>query len=139
MIPSRRALLTGAGASLIAAQLRIESACVDLGDKRILDLDQQRFGGGGRGASESRPDTFGGIGSERSGRVISPVSIFLQRLHHDPVEFTAQRLADAVNIRAAVFGNGRQILGFQRADANARSGRIDFANHPPHLIKTRFS
>ena len=73
------------------------------------------------------------------GRLVAPRAVLLQRLHHDPVQLAAdQSTLSFFGSDLAVGGDGWQRVA-ERADPQARLGRLFFADDPPHFVEGRLS
>ena len=113
------------------------------------DAGQQRHGDGGSGSEpelvpshEAREQIAGArrtghdrlilqmpaeVGGEAVGGFVAAAAVFLERLHHDPVEVAADLFAEFQRLSAALAGDVRK-GGAEGADAGARFGRFLFAD-----------
>ena len=76
------------------------------------------------------------VAREIVGRFVAARAVLLQRLHHDPVQLVAQRVAQLDRIGPAMFGHGGGGLA-HRADARAGSRRLLFADHAADFVEPR--
>ncbi len=68
-----------------------------------------------------------------AGRLVTPSTILLHRLHHDPVELAADHAAEFRGFDVAIGGNGRQRLA--AADFGAGLGWLLLADDPQHFVE----
>src|SRR5438046_1950438 len=76
------------------------------------------------------------VRGEGAGRFVAAVAILLERLHDDPVKFSAKRMAEALGIRLALCRNRGQRLS-QSTDPLAGRGRLLFADDAANVIIAR--
>ncbi len=74
------------------------------------------------------------VGRQLVGRAVAPGAVFLERLHHDPVEVAAKLAHQRRRLGAPAPGHvGRDLAG--RGDAGARAHRILLTDDPPDLVE----
>ena len=73
------------------------------------------------------------VGRQGARRLVPPVPVLIQRLHHDPVGFAADRLGQVLRVAPAV-GRHRRGLRAKRAQPRTRPGRLLLPDDPPHLV-----
>ncbi len=72
---------------------------------------------------------------QANGRVVAPVPLFGQRLHHDPVQVAADQPGKLHRLAMPASGDRGKRLG--SADPAGRRRRLDLADQPQHLVQRR--
>ena len=76
------------------------------------------------------------VGRQGAGGFVAPVPIFIQRLHHDPVELSPNRIAQPSLIDLAAIG-GREVgLSTDGRDPRTGARGLLLANHLAHAVET---
>src|SRR6266567_915438 len=69
------------------------------------------------------------------GGFIAPRAVFLQALHHDPVQVAAQKVDQLGRFEAAALGCGGQFLAAERADAGGRALGFFLSERAAHFVE----
>src|SRR5262249_26551137 len=74
------------------------------------------------------------VSSQAAGRLIAPSAVFLERLHHDPVELTANLPAQRPWLHATPGGHPAQGL-FRLGEPSTGLRRLLLPDQPQHLVE----
>ena len=74
------------------------------------------------------------IEREAVGRVVAVAAVFLQALHHDPVNVATERAGQLRAVGVPALRGGRQLRAVEGLDSHRRSRRIDLADDAPDFI-----
>src|SRR5262245_27751113 len=73
------------------------------------------------------------IRRERAGGLVAAIAVFLESLHHDPIQLAANELAEPPWFTVAVCRHRRRSLS-QRANSRAGLGRLLLADDAANLV-----